>query len=76
MTERVPELEPMLALRSGRFYYLCTYKNAWDPQKCRSYRESTTSVGKILSGRKDGPVEWKDFFLEKHLLYAHCRRSA
>lgn len=78
MTERVPELEPMLALRSGRFYYLCTYKNAWDPQKCRSYRESTTSVGKILSGRKDGPVEWKDFFLEKHpeLADFSCTRTA
>ncbi len=66
MTTAVPELEPMLALRSGRFYYLCTYKNAWDAQKGRSYRESTTSVGKILSGRKDGAVEWKDIYLERH----------
>lgn len=66
MSARVPELEPMLALKSGRFYYLCTYRNVWDPQKGRSYRESTTSVGKILSGRKDGPVEWKDIYLEHH----------
>lgn len=60
------ELEPMLALKSGRYYYLCTYRNEWDPQKGRSYRKSTTSVGKILSGRKDGPVEWKDIYLEQH----------
>ncbi|GEM_PF-1558780 len=65
-TPPIPRLEPLLALRSGRFYYLCTYENAWDSQKGRSYRSSTTSVGKILSGRKDGEVEWKDFYLKKH----------
>lgn len=78
MSEHLPELEPMLALRSGRFYYLCTYRNVWDPVKGRSYRESTTSVGKILSGRKDGPVEWKDIYLEHHpeLADYSCTRDA
>ncbi len=77
MREKGPELEPLLALRSGRFYYLCTYVNAWDPERKRSYRKNTTSVGKITTGRRDGPVEWKDAYIERHpeLASYSCTRS-
>lgn len=61
-----PKLEKMLLLKSGKKYYLCTYKNAWDAQKQRSYRSSTTTVGKIISGSKTGEIEWKSFYLELH----------
>lgn len=66
MSLRGPELEPLLAIRSGRYYYLCTYMNAWDPERKRSYRKNTTSVGKITSGRRDGTVEWKESYIERH----------
>ena len=61
-----PKLEKMLVLKSGKKYYLCTYQNAWDAQKQRSYRSSTTTVGKIISGNKFGEIEWKSFYLELH----------
>lgn len=77
MRTKGPELEPLLALRSGRFYYLCTYVNAWDPERKRSYRKNTTSVGKITTGRRDGPVEWKDAYIERHpeLASYSCQRD-
>ena len=77
MRVKGPELEPLLALRSGRFYHLCTYVNAWDPERKRSYRKNTTSVGKITTGRRDGPVEWNDAYVERHpeLASYSCRRE-
>ena len=64
--DKHPELEKMLILKSGKNYYLCTYKNGWDATKHRSYRESTTTVGKITSGEKTGEILWKSFYLDLH----------
>lgn len=64
--ERLEKLEPMILLHSGNSYYLCTYKNVWDPVKKRSKRANTQSVGKIEGGLKSGVISWKDFFLDKH----------
>ena len=50
--ERLEKLEPMILLHSGNSYYLCTYKNVWDPVKKRSKRANTQSVGKIEGGLK------------------------
>ena len=60
-----PDLGSLLINKSGKFYYLCTYQNVWDPDKKRSFRKkgSTKTVGKILSGSKVGPIEWKESFL-------------
>lgn len=63
-----PDLGSLLVNKSGRFYYLCTYQNVWDPDKKRSFRKkgSTKTVGKILGGTKVGPIEWKDNFIAEH----------
>ena len=60
-----PDLGSLLINKSGKFYYLCTYQNVWDPDKKRSFRKkgSTKTIGKILGGSKVGPIEWKESFI-------------
>jgi hypothetical protein len=53
-------------MKSGKVYSLYTYKNAWDEEKKRSYREpgSTKIVGRILGGGKVGEIKWTDDFID------------
>lgn len=52
-------------MKGTKSYALYTYKNAWDPQKHRSYRVkgSTRAVGTIISGEKTGRIQWTDEFI-------------
>lgn len=61
-----PTLPRLLCMKSGKVYSLYTYKNAWDEEKNRSYREpgSTKIVGRILGGSKVGEIKWTDDFID------------
>lgn len=61
-----PTLPRLLCMKSGKVYSLYTYKNAWDEEKKRSYREpgSTKIVGRILGGGKVGEIKWTDDFID------------
>ena len=68
MLIKSPELPPLLCQKGSKFYCLFTYKNAWDPEKRRSYRVSgeTKVAGTITSGSKSGEIKWNENFLEEH----------
>lgn len=62
-----PVLDKFLANKSGNFYYICTYRNAWDAEKKRSMRlPGSKTVGKIVSGAKTGLIEWYDAYVQEH----------
>ena len=46
----VPQLPPLLFNKNGKYTYVCTYKNHWDPKLGRSVRTKgeNVTVGKIL----------------------------
>ncbi|MBU3826295.1 MAG: transposase [Candidatus Anaerobiospirillum merdipullorum] len=63
-----PELPSLLMNRSGKFFYLYTYKNEWDPIKKRSKRAagSTKKAGQLIEpNQKTGPIKWEPDFIKQ-----------
>lgn len=56
----VPQLPPLLFNKNGKYTYVCTYKNHWDPKLGRSVRTKgeNVTVGKILGGELTGRIIW------------------
>ena len=51
-----PTLPRLLCMKSGKVYSLYTYKNAWDEEKKRSYREpGSTKIVSPLPTTVGGP---------------------
>lgn len=63
-----PLLPPFLFNKNGRYTYVCTYKNKWDPKLQRAVRVKgqNVTVGKIADGGLTGFIEWKDEFKEQY----------
>lgn len=67
----VPQLPPLLFNKNGKYTYVCTYKNHWDPKLGRSVRTKgeNVTVGKILGGELTGRIIWaEDFIKQFHIL--------
>ena len=61
----VPQLPPLLFNKNGKYTYVCTYKNHWDPKLGRSVRTKgeNVTVGKILGGELTGRIIWAEDFI-------------
>lgn len=62
----VPQLPPLLFNKNGKYTYVCTYKNHWDPKLGRSVRTKgeNVTVGKILGGELTGRIIWAEDFIK------------
>lgn len=63
----VPQLPPSLFNKNGKYTYVCTYKNHWDPKLGRSVRTKgeNVTVGKILGGELTGRIIWAEDFIKQ-----------
>ena len=63
----VPQLPPLLFNKNGKYTYVCTYKNHWDPKLGRSVRTKgeNVTVGKILGGELTGRIIWSEDFIKQ-----------
>lgn len=63
----VPQLPPLLFNKNGKYTYVCTYKNHWDPKLGRSVRTKgeNVTVGKILGGELTGRIIWAEDFIKQ-----------
>ena len=68
MVVDTPELPPLLFNRNGKYTYVCSYENAWDPVRHMSVRVKgkTVTVGKIIGGNLTGTIEWTEDFLNQY----------
>lgn len=61
---QVGALPPMLINKSHKGQYkVLIYKNEWDPEKKRSYRSGSRTIGFIRNFQKDGIVSFNQAFL-------------
>ena len=62
-----PQLPPLLFNKNGKYTYVCTYKNHWDPKLGRSVRTKgeNVTVGKILGGELTGRIIWSEDFIKQ-----------
>ena len=62
-----PQLPPLLFNKNGKYTYVCTYKNHWEPKLGRSVRTKgeNVTVGKILGGELTGRIIWSEDFIKQ-----------
>ena len=62
-----PQLPPLLFNKNGKYTYVCTYKNHWDPKLGRAVRTKgeNVTVGKILDGELTGRIIWSESFIKQ-----------
>ena len=75
MSATMPQLPPLLIRKSGKTFYVFTYKAEWIP---KTYDENgnaiggiattnkRTLVGKILDRKNEGPIKFNDKFLKDY----------
>ena len=75
MSATMPQLPPLLIRKSGKTFYVFTYKAEWIP---KTYDENgnaiggiattnkRTLVGKVLDGKNEGPIKFNDKFLKDY----------